>query len=72
VAKPDIKTRFGNRVRQLRKERGLSQERLAQLAGLDRSYMGGVERGDHNVSLQNIEKIARAIDVPLSRLMDLH
>lgn len=52
---------FGNRVRALRNERDLSQEDLAHLAGLDRSYMGGVERGQRNVSLDNIHRIADAL-----------
>jgi transcriptional regulator with XRE-family HTH domain len=70
VSKPDIKARFGEQVRRLRYAKGVSQERLAQLAGLDRSYMGGVERGARNVSLVNVEKIAKAIGVPISELMD--
>jgi len=48
---------------------GLTQERLAELCGLDRSYIGGIERGERNVSLRNIQLIARALGVPLSRLM---
>lgn len=61
---------FGNRVRQLRRRRKLSQEALADEAGLDRSYVGGVERGERNVSLANIEKIALALGVPLTELFD--
>ncbi len=58
-----IRSRFGSRVRQLRRERGLSQERLAQLAGIDRTYLGGVERGERNPALLNIVRIAGALGV---------
>ena len=54
---------FGKRLRALRQQAELSQEELADLAGLDRSYVGGVERGERNVSLVNIHKIARALSV---------
>lgn len=64
----DVKSRFGNRVRQLRKSRGWSQEDFAHHVGLDRSYMGGVERGERNVSLENIHLIAKALDVPIAEL----
>jgi transcriptional regulator with XRE-family HTH domain len=57
---------FGDRVRQLRLRRKLSQEALADAARLDRSYIGGVERGERNVSLANIEKIASALGVAIS------
>ncbi len=59
---------FGRRVRDLRKARGYSQESFAVESGLDRSYYGGVERGERNVSLDNIAAIARALDVPISDL----
>jgi transcriptional regulator with XRE-family HTH domain len=51
---------FGERVRRLRQAKRLSQEKLAQLSGLDRSYIGSVERGERNISLINIVKIATA------------
>lgn len=56
-----IRTEFGKRVRELRQKATLSQEELAHLAALDRSYIGGVERGERNVSLVNIYKIAWAL-----------
>ncbi len=54
---------FGERVRVLRQARGISQEALALAAGLDRTYVGGVERGERNISLMNIQKIAQALDM---------
>jgi len=52
---------FGDRVSELRRARGLSQQQLAQKSGLHRTYIGGVERGERNVSLLNINKIALAL-----------
>lgn len=60
---------FGNRVRDLRIEKGInSQIALANKAGLDRTYIGGVERGERNVGLKNIEKIAKVLGVSLGEL----
>jgi DNA-binding XRE family transcriptional regulator len=59
----EIKLLFGNRIRQLRKARGLSQEAFADLCQLDRTYVGGIERGERNVSLVNISKLADALDI---------
>jgi len=59
----EAKKRFGERVRCLRKEQGLSQESLAMACCLDRTYIGGIERGERNVSLVNIVKIAKALGV---------
>lgn len=64
----DVKVLFGERVRHLRKERGWSQEEFAHNVGLDRSYMGSVERGERNVSLENICLIAAALAVPPAEL----
>jgi transcriptional regulator with XRE-family HTH domain len=66
----DIKKKFGDRLRQLRQIRGLSQESLAHLCGLDRSYIGGVERGERNISLINIQKIANALNISLREFFD--
>lgn len=55
--------KFGQMVRTFRKRKGLSQERLGFLAGLDRSYIGGVERGERNLSLTKIHRIASALEV---------
>jgi transcriptional regulator with XRE-family HTH domain len=55
--------RFGQQIRRLRKERGLSQEALAARANLDRSYMGHIERGENNVTFEKICQIADALEV---------
>lgn len=60
---------FGARVRELRKALGISQEDLAHRAGLDRSYVGQVERGERNVSLDNIYRLARALSVSATELL---
>lgn len=67
---PDIRKQFGDRVRYLRINRQLSQEDLAHLCNLDRSYIGGVERGQRNISLLNIKKIADALCVSPRELFD--
>jgi transcriptional regulator with XRE-family HTH domain len=64
----DILFSFGIRIRMLRKEKGLSQEAFADIAGLDRSYVGGVERGERNVSLINVRKFANALEVSVEEL----
>jgi transcriptional regulator with XRE-family HTH domain len=66
----DILIRFGQRVRELRKEQGYSQENFAYACGLDRTYMGGIERGERNLALRNIEKIAETLGVSISELME--
>ena len=65
----DIAARFGQRVRDLRKAKGLSQEAFAAECGLDRTYISGIERGRRNVSLRNIEVIAKVLGIPISELM---
>ena len=64
----DIRTRFVARVRQLRIGRGWSQEAFADRAGLHRTYIGSVERGEQNISLENIEKLAATLGVSLAEL----
>ncbi|HOW51478.1 MAG TPA: helix-turn-helix transcriptional regulator [bacterium] len=66
----DIKTRFGARLRQLRKEKELSQEQLMMATGIHRTYISEVERGIRNISLLNIEKIAKALEVDIRDLFD--
>lgn len=68
MATRSVKSRFGTRLRNLRNERGYSQEELAERAGLHRNYVGGVERGERNVALENIVKLAKALAVKPSEL----
>jgi transcriptional regulator with XRE-family HTH domain len=60
--------RLGATIRRIRKARGLSQEQLALISGIDRSYMGGVERGEHNIAIVNLLKIARSLETSLELL----
>jgi transcriptional regulator with XRE-family HTH domain len=68
--KPDPLKRFGKRVRLLREQSRLSQEALAAKAGIHRTYMGSVERGERNISLRNIVRIAVALGVHPRELFD--
>jgi len=63
ASRDQTKKAFGRRVRELRQEKGLSQEALALACHLDRTYIGGIERGERNVSLINIRKIAEGLGV---------
>ena len=67
---PDPRVQFGMRVRDLRIERGLSQEDLAEMAGLHRNYVGGVERGERNSGLINIVRLAHALRVSPTDLVE--
>lgn len=60
---------FGNQIRAIRTEKGISQEKLAQLANLDRSYMGNVERGENNITLSKAYQICDALNIKLSDLV---
>ena len=70
MPKASVKTIFGTALRSLREERGYSQELLAERAGLHRNYVGGVERGERNVALENIVKLAQALSVRTKDLFD--
>ena len=59
--KNDINSEVGFNIRRIREDRGLSQEKLAALAGLHRAYVGQIERGEKNIGLKNLEKIAKAL-----------
>jgi DNA-binding XRE family transcriptional regulator len=61
---------FGRRVRLLRSSLRISQEELAERAGLHRTFIGAIERGETNISLRNIVKIARALNVPAANLLE--
>ncbi len=65
----EIRARFGARVRELRHLTGLSQEKLAAKAGLDRTYVGGIERGERNPALLNIVRLARALRVEPAEML---
>jgi transcriptional regulator with XRE-family HTH domain len=62
---------LGHAIRQVREDRNLSQERLAELAGLHRTYVSSVEQGRRNLSAENIHKIAKALGVSMTELVQL-
>jgi transcriptional regulator with XRE-family HTH domain len=64
----DIQKQFGARVRELRLKEKISQEELAYRAGVHRTYLGGIERGERNPSLKNIAAIADALDIGIRKL----
>lgn len=63
-----ITVRFGKRIKQLRLSKGISQEKFAIAIGMDRTYYASVENGKRNISIVNIEKIAKGLDVSLEEL----
>lgn len=77
MAKPSVKyagnpalVSLGKTIRSLRADRKISQEALAHGASLDRSYMGGIERGEHNITILNLTKIAVQLDLKMSELFE--
>lgn len=70
IKKKKILIGFGERVKQFRKEKGISQEELSFRAGLHRTYIGMIERAEKNITLVNIEKIANALEVTVKELMN--
>lgn len=62
----EIKSKIGLRIKEIRNEKGVSQETLAHLAELDRTYVNSVENGKRNISIVNIEKIANALEISLA------
>ncbi|OUL25438.1 transcriptional regulator [Nostoc sp. RF31YmG] len=68
TSKLDIKQRFGLAIRRRRRELDLSQEALAELAQLHRTYISSIERGERNPSLENIEKLSKALNISISGL----
>ena len=67
----NIKTQFGLTVKKIRNERNISQETLAEITGLHRTYISEVERGNRNLSLINIDKISIALDLSISELFSI-
>lgn len=65
----NARTLFAMRLKEIRQSRGLSQEGLADRAGLHRTYVGSVERAERNVSIDNMERIARALEVDITELL---
>jgi transcriptional regulator with XRE-family HTH domain len=65
----DISARFGKRVKEIRLRKGLSQGGLAKILGVHPTYISGIERGVRNMALKNIERLAKALGVPIEELM---
>ena len=68
--KHSARLRFAKNLRTARLGKGLSQEDLADLSGLHRTYVGSIERGERNISIDNMERLAAALDVNLTELLD--
>ena len=66
---PDTQVKFGKKLRAARQDQGVSQEKLAELAGLHRTYVSSVERGERNISLLNIERLSKALGLKMADLM---
>ena len=66
----NILKKFGKRVHAERTKKGISQERLGEIAKVHRTYVGMIERGEKNITLINIEKISKALNVPIKNLVD--
>ena len=64
----DLNIKFGKIIKELRIERGLSQEELGHKAGLHRTYIGMIERAEKNITIENINKLSKALGVPLSSI----
>ena len=69
VVEGDLQRRLGHNLRTLRKAKGLSQEAFADLVKIHRTYMGGLERGERNVTLKTVERIAAALGVDPAQLL---
>lgn len=67
----DLLEKFGEKVRQLRKLKNISQEELAHKADLHRTYIGMIERAEKNITLLNVEKIAKALEITISELLKI-
>jgi transcriptional regulator with XRE-family HTH domain len=69
--KHGINEEVGLNIRRIREERGVTQEKLANLAGLHRAYVGQIERGEKNIGLKNLDRIAKALNVNMKVLLDI-
>jgi transcriptional regulator with XRE-family HTH domain len=69
MARTSSQQKLGKKIRELRHEADLSQERLGEITGLDRTYISGIERGVRNPSIKNIEKLAKALKVKVTDLI---
>ena len=65
-----VLAKFGEKIKELRHKNNISQEDLAEMTNLHRTYIGGIERGERNLSLENINKIAKALKISLSELFE--
>jgi transcriptional regulator with XRE-family HTH domain len=70
MADDDITQRIGLNITIIRERQGLTQEKLAELAGLHRAYIGQIERGEKNIGLKNLERIAKGLNVSVGDLLD--
>ncbi len=70
MARTSTAQKLGKKIRSLRLEKNWSQEKLGEITGLDRTYISGIERGVRNPSIKNIDKLAKALDVKISELID--
>lgn len=70
MARTNAQQKLGKKIRELRLGADLSQERLGEMTGLDRTYISGIERGIRNPSLKNIEKLAKSLNVKVSDLIE--
>lgn len=67
----DIKKKFGLKIQKLRKSKGYSQEKLSEIANIDRSYLSDIERGETNISLEQIYKLSIALEITISEIFIL-
>ena len=68
MARTTVKQKLGKNLQRIRKEKGITQEKLQELSGIDRGYISGVERGVRNPSIKNVERLAKALKVSVSDL----
>lgn len=69
MAKDERMVAFGKKMREIRKNKGISQEKLAEMAGIDRSYMGNIERGEKNITLKKVYEICDALDIDIKQIV---